>query len=235
MGHPPEHFYSPIPNASEVQKHFAAIEGQQVVEIPGINLNAAEQESWLDTVARYYQEQHFPTTQTVGHRYYFQNDMFLESDALFLYGMLRAIQPARVIEVGSGFSSALMLDTNERHLQSSAQFTFIDPYPQRLLRLLTNRDRQSATVISKPVQDVSDSPWKSLQSGDILFVDSSHVSKCGSDVNFLFNEVIPCLADGVYVHIHDISYPFEYPKYWLTDLKWAWNEAYVLRAFLQFN
>ena len=235
LGHPPGHFYSPIPNAGEVERHFAAIEKHEIVEIPGIDLNASEQKIWLQTVAQYYPEHPFPMVQTSGYRYYFKNSMFLESDALFLYGMLRAIQPSRVVEVGSGFSSAVMLDTNQRHLFGSARFTFIEPHPQRLYSLLSDADRQSVNVISQPVQEASECPWESLQSGDILFVDSSHVSKCGSDVNFLFNEVVPRLADGVYVHIHDISYPFEYPKSWVMDRRWAWNEAYLLRAFLQFN
>jgi hypothetical protein len=73
-----------------------------------------------------------------------------------------------------------------------------------------------------------------LRSGDVLFVDSSHVAKIGSDVNSLFFDVLPNLAPGVVVHVHDIHYPFEYPKDWVFEGR-AWNEAYLLRAFLTMN
>jgi hypothetical protein len=60
------------------------------------------------------------------------------------------------------------------------------------------------------------------------------VSKTHSDVNYIFFEVLPRLRSGVYVHFHDIFYPFEYPKEWVYQGR-AWNEAYILRAFLQHN
>jgi len=235
LGHPPGHFYSPIPDLDEVNKRFAMLESQQVVEIPGVDLNIEEQERWVHTLAAYYPDQTFPKNKSKDHRYYFNNRMFRESDALFLYGLMRAVQPARVVEVGSGFSSAVMLDTNEKFLENAPSFTFIDPHPERLLGLLSDCEQKTVEIIDRRVQEATSRPWESLQSGDILFIDSSHVSKCGSDVNFLFNEVIPGLSDGVYVHVHDVSYPFEYPKSWLTERHWAWNEAYLLRAFLQFN
>ncbi len=68
----------------------------------------------------------------------------------------------------------------------------------------------------------------------MLFIDSTHVSKVGSDVNFLFFEVLPRLRPGVHVHVHDIAYPFEYPREWVLEGR-AWNEAYLLRAFLTGN
>ena len=73
-----------------------------------------------------------------------------------------------------------------------------------------------------------------LASGDILFIDSTHVSKAGSDVNHIFFKILPSLAEGVNIHLHDIFYPFEYPKEWIYEGR-AWNENYVLHAFLQYN
>jgi hypothetical protein len=89
-------------------------------------------------------------------------------------------------------------------------------------------------VLAQRVQDVPLSTFTALQANDILFVDSSHVVKVGSDVAWILFEILPCLAPGVIVHFHDIPYPFEYPLHWLHAGR-AWNEAYVLRAFLQFN
>jgi hypothetical protein len=81
---------------------------------------------------------------------------------------------------------------------------------------------------------VDPSVFAALGPGDILFIDSTHVCKPGSDVEFLFSRVLPALAAGVYVHVHDIFYPFEYPKEWVEEGR-AWNEAYLLAAFLQYN
>ena len=89
-------------------------------------------------------------------------------------------------------------------------------------------------LIRKKVQDVEPSRFDSLEEGDILFIDSSHVAKIGSDVNFLFFEILPRLAKGVLIHIHDVFVGFEYPLAWVAQGK-AWNEMYVLRAFLQYN
>lgn len=74
----------------------------------------------------------------------------------------------------------------------------------------------------------------SLTAGDILLIDSTHVSKVDSDVNHILFDILPSLNPGVYVHFHDICYPFEYPKQWVYQGR-AWNEAYILRAFLQYN
>lgn len=112
--------------------------------------------------------------------------------------------------------------------------TFIEPYPDRLNTLLSDEDRRRCRIIEHRIQDVHDAPWSDLESGDVLFIDSSHVSKCGSDVNQLFFEVLPSLAPGVIVHVHDVFPHFEYPEAW-HKLGRSWNEDYLLRAFLQFN
>ena len=86
-------------------------------------------------------------------------------------------------------------------------------------------------LVNVKLQDVDLKEFDKLKSGDVLFIDSTHVSKIGSDVNYLFFEILPRLHRGVYIHIHDIFYPFEYPKDWIDEGR-AWNENYILRAFL---
>jgi hypothetical protein len=100
--------------------------------------------------------------------------------------------------------------------------------------LLKDGDAERITVIPTRVQEVDLRVFEALQAGDVLFIDSTHIAKTGSDVNHLFFEVLPVLAEGVYIHIHDIFYPFEYPKHWI-DQGIAWNEQYMLRTFLQDN
>ncbi|MEA2491040.1 MAG: hypothetical protein QOH21_2832 [Acidobacteriota bacterium] len=228
----PGHFYSPIPNMEEVRTREAELFGPPPESLPGITLNTASQLGLLATLARYYPDQPFPHERSAESRYWFRNGAFSYGDALFLYAMLRHLQPKRVIEVGSGFSSAVMLETRERFLGLSVELTFIDPDVSTVRSLLRPDDR--AEVIAAPVQAIPLERFDALEANDILFIDSTHVAKTGSDVNRILFDIVPRLKPGVYVHFHDIFYPFEYPKEWVYEGR-AWNEDYLLRAFLLFN
>ena len=100
--------------------------------------------------------------------------------------------------------------------------------------MLDDNDRARTTLIARNLQDVDTEIFGQLSANDILFIDASHVVKTHSDVNHVFFEVLPRLQEGVYIHFHDIFYPFEYPKEWVYQGR-SWNEAYLLRAFLQDN
>jgi hypothetical protein len=127
-----------------------------------------------------------------------------------------------------------MLDVNEKLFGSSIDMTFIDPYPELLQGLLADNDKSKTRILSTVVQDVAPEVFQSLQANDILFIDSSHVAKTGSDVNHLIFRVLPLLNPGVYIHVHDIFYPFEYPESWVLEGR-AWNEVYLFHAFLAHN
>jgi hypothetical protein len=128
-----------------------------------------------------------------------------------------------------------MLDVNELFFDSSMQMTFIEPYPERLFSFLKDADKNTATVLVNKVQEVPLDPFLALEENDILFIDSSHVVKVGSDVNHLVFEILPRLKKGVWIHFHDIFFPFELPQHWIVDHKKFWNESYLLRAFLMNN
>lgn len=164
------------------------------------------------------------------HRY--GNLSLSAADAIGLHCMLRILKPKKMIEVGSGFTSAVTLDTNEFYLDNNIELTFIEPYSTLLKSILKDTDK--ICLIEKGLQDVPLDVFEKLESGDILFIDSTHVSKIDSDVNYLFFEIFPRLKGGVYIHLHDIFYPFEYPKEWIYN-GMIWNELYLLRAFLQNN
>lgn len=230
---PPGHFHSPVPSLAEVRRREARV-FRVPQKIEGIDLLEAEQLALVDQFQDYYAEQPFPVERSPGLRYYFSNDFFSYGDGLMLYCMLRHVRPRRVVEVGSGFSSAMILDVNEQFLGQQARCSFIEPYPERLLGLLRPTDRTSTTLAEVPLQDADPQVFMELEAGDVLFIDSSHVSKVGSDVNELFFEILPQLKAGVYVHFHDIFYPFEYPAAWVYQGR-AWNESYLLRAFLMYN
>ena len=204
-------------------------------DLPGIDLNGSGQvraspgvSGVLQRPARFRRKEH-PDC-----RYYFRQTVFCYADAIFLYSFLRHAQPRRIIEVGSGFSSAVTLDTVERFFDRRPEITLIEPFPVVLRQLLRPQDYSDITLIEDKVQHVPVETFKALQAGDLLFIDSSHVLKCGSDLQFLVFEVLPQLPVGVFVHFHDVFDSFEYPPDWLLK-GWYWNEDYILRAFLSFN
>lgn len=231
---PPGHFYSPIPSLAELRPRAARIFDMTATRLPAVDLNRERQAALLETFEPLYADIPFPEDPAAGFRYHFRNEYFSYADGVTLFCMLRHLRPKRVVEVGSGYSSALMLDTNDRFLGRSIRFTFVEPHPERLESLIWDADRAATTILRHPVQETPLSVFDELEAGDVLFIDSSHVGKTGSDVNFLLFEVLPRLARGVHVHFHDIFHPFEYPKGWIEEGV-AWNEAYLLRAFLQYN
>lgn len=229
----PGHFYSPIPSIDEIRAREVELFGPPPPSLPGIDLRADQQAALVRELARFYADLPFPRTQSPQSRYWFENWAYSYADAIFLYSMLRHLQPKRVIEVGSGFSSAAMLDTADRWLPETS-FTFIDPDTSTLDALLRPNDRERITIIHAKLQDVPLAVFDTLAANDILFIDSTHVSKTGSDVNRIVFDILPRLASGVHVQFHDVFYPFEYPKEWVYEGR-AWNEDYILRAFLEFN
>jgi predicted O-methyltransferase YrrM len=228
------HFYSPIPDHHEVRRNE-----ERIFRIPeqlsAIDLNIDEQLLTLSSLAEFRDEMPFQSEKTEGLRYFLQNPMFGYADGISLYGLIRHLKPKRIIEVGAGYSSCVMLDTNERYFANSISCTFIEPNPASFLSLIQPADLNRIQLLRTPLQEVDPETFRNLSANDILFIDSSHVSKAGSDVNYLLFEVLPELQAGVYIHFHDIFYPFEYPKQWILDLGISWNEAYLLRAFLQYN
>jgi predicted O-methyltransferase YrrM len=202
-------------------------------KISGIDLQVAEQLRLLSSFQQYYQVDLFPPTKAEGARYYYENGYYNFTDAFVLQSFIRHFKSRRIIEAGSGFSSAVMLDTREKY-RHDLHLTFIEPNPERLYSLLKDKDREHAQIITKNLQDVELSHFSVLEPGDILFIDSTHVSKTGSDVNYIFFEIIPSLKPGVLIHFHDIFYPFEYPREWVYEGR-NWNENYLLRSFLMYN
>jgi predicted O-methyltransferase YrrM len=231
---PAGHFYSPLPSLDEVNRDAGRLFGPPPEALPGIELNEAAQLALLQEIKRYYGALPFPSQKSAERRYFYENLAYSYSDAIFLYGMIRHLAPRRIVEVGSGHSSCVMVDTAELFLGGHVNFTFIEPYPDRLLSLLRPEDLRRVKILAQRVQDIALEPFLALERNDILFIDSSHVMKIGSDVHHLLTEILPRLRPGVYVHIHDVFYPFEYPEEWITEGR-AWNETYALRAFLTFN
>jgi hypothetical protein len=229
--YPAGHYYSPIPKKEEVEVLLQQNTGNVLIE--EVDLQEDEQKLVLKRYSQFYTELPF-TEQKELLRYYYNQSWFCYFDAISLYCFLRDKQPKRIIEIGSGFSSAVMLDTIELFFENKPKVTFIEPYPERLYSLLRENDKENVTILETPVQKVETNLFSQLEENDLLFIDSSHVLKYGSDLHFLFFQIIPRLKKGVFIHFHDIIYPFEYFSEWLEQGRY-WNEAYFLRSFLAYN
>lgn len=230
---PAGHYYSPIPTRDEVRAYVDS-RPPPGSRVPGIDLNEEAQLELLSEFFPLYSNLRFPETPSESHRFFYQNDWFSYSDAIFLFCFLQRFEPKRIVEVGSGFSSAAILDTIEATPGLDPEISCIEPDPDRLFTLLRGEDKDRIEVIERRVQDVPLDLLTRLEAGDLLFIDSSHVVKCGSDLQFLLFEVAPHLKPGVFVHFHDVFYPFDYPPHWLSEGRY-WNENYFLRAFLSYN
>lgn len=223
----PGHFYSPLLDlspSSEVSK----FDGEDLWD--GIRLDVL-------TIRESYRElisilpcPNFSSQKSHECYYYSENKMFAWADAFTLSAMIRCFCPKRIVEVGSGFSTAVMLDTCDE-VQLKPQITLIEPYPDRLKLLLKGSLPSHASLLETGVQQVDLSVFDALQPNDICFIDSSHVAKIGSDVTWIILKLLPRLKAGVVIHVHDVFYPHSYPLAWVNEGR-ACNESIFLRAYL---
>lgn len=232
---PPTHFYSPIPDLDLVKKNQARWCEPDIS--PGIDFNAPGQVKVLKSLTPFAHElEKLETFTAITKKGY--GPGYGEIEAHILHLMLRSIKPARVIEVGSGVSTlytqtALKMNNELNGIHS--KILCIEPYPNNKFKQLA--DKTNISLIEKEVQDVPLKTFEELEAGDVLFIDSSHVSKLDSDVDYLYLKVLPRLKKGVFIHIHDITFPmptipFSHP---LFDKHIFFNEVSVAKAFLMFN
>ncbi|HIE24153.1 MAG TPA: class I SAM-dependent methyltransferase [Candidatus Korarchaeota archaeon] len=231
----PNHFYLPIPDTRELNDELWLKHS----ELIGININEKKQLGLLSLFSSKFKEEYdrFPAQKTsIPYQYYVNNGAFGNVDAEILYCIIRHFKPGKIIEIGSGFSTFLsaqaILKNKSENSNYDCELIVIDPYPSDVIKKgfpgLTK-------VIREKVQDIPPPKFKELKENDILFIDSSHVLKIGSDVQYLYLDVLPRLNKGVLIHFHDIFLPAEYPKTWVLKKYIFWNEQYLLQAFLAFN
>ena len=229
---PNGHFYSPVVDPLDVALRADSLWPAKP-ECLGFDFGRERHRDILEhTLPRHLPRYDYPEmleeTPTLD-RFFTRNSQFGWLDSRVLFAFLNEWKPRRMIEVGSGYSSLLVADVNRRFLGNALDFTCIEPYPREFLK---QRIDGITRVIEAKVQDVNPVEFDKLEAGDVLFVDSSHVAKTGSDVNHLVFEIFPRLRCGVRIHIHDIFLPAEYPKEWVLGENRSWNEQYVIRALL---
>jgi Methyltransferase domain len=230
---PPGHFYSPYPDLDEYARRSPGLL-DPARDLPGIDLHEDEQVALAEVIGKLVADLPFPAHDDSSYRYWADNPSYAWSDGAVLHAILRHVGPRRIVEVGSGHSSAMILDTRDGWLDPDVEVTFVEPYADLLRSLLHEGDSGRATIHEAFVQDVPLEVFTGLEAGDVVFFDLTHVVKPGSDVNHVILEVLPRLAPGVWVHFHDMFWPFEYPAAWVQEGR-AWQEAYLLRAFLTYN
>jgi hypothetical protein len=224
-------FYSPVPHLDELP----ADAFDRVSELPGVRWD-------LDAQLRFVRERlslaahEFRPTSTAprgSDRYASENPSYSLLDATIHYAMIRALRPRRVMELGSGHSTLVTAQAGQLNDADGSPLTLEahDPFPSLVRDDLPGLDALHRT----PAQDIPLTAFEALEGGDLLFVDTTHTVKIGSEVNYVLLEVLPRLRPGVVVHFHDVYLPFEYPRRWMEDLALYWNEQYLLQAFLANN
>ncbi len=226
------HFYSPIPEIADLRERN--VWNQKSASI-GLDYNIERQMEFLSELGRQYgRECDWPTNPSDNPIDFFvNNSSFSYGCAASLYSMIRHYKPSQIIEIGSGNSSLVInqaLAKNDLESERRCQYSVIDPYPRDVIEQLPSLMK----LMQQRVELTDPEFFERLGEGDILFIDSSHSVKIGSDVNYLILEVLPRLKPGVVVHFHDIPLPFEYPEVYATNpgFRVFWTEAYLLQAFL---
>lgn len=225
----PDHYYSSMPNLNELKntKNLWARKS----ELPGINTDMEKQIANISKICEKYKNE------WEGNKFYkegVENRFgpgygYIEAQAL--HSVIRYYKPSTIIEVGSGISTYCMLSAlkmNKR--EKNKKITAIEPFPYSALENLIEENTE-IELISKKIQEIPYDLFDKLNENDLLFIDSSHTVKTGSDVNYLILEILPRLKPGVLVHFHDIYLPFDYQTDVLKTF-FHWSETSLLRAFL---
>jgi hypothetical protein len=222
-----DHYGEPLFNACRLHR----APGQERA-LPGIDWNEAEQLALLDGYAHGDELAGVPD-QAPGMEFHWDNASFCSGDAEYLYQFVRTRKPALVIEVGGGYSTLLLQKAIGRNQAERPGTLFrhvcIEPYEKPWL------EKTGVEIVRRRVEDIDRSLFASLGRDDLLFIDSSHMIRPEGDVLFEVLELLPLLRPGVIVHFHDVFSPRDYPREWLAESVWLWNEQYLLEAFLSSN
>jgi hypothetical protein len=229
-----KHYYLPIPDHADLDDSYWSRQS----ELVGLDMNEEFALALLDRLFPPYLgefRRKFPLHREAGDSgFHLINGSFMAVDAHVYYCLIRHFKPSRIVEIGSGNSTMVAAAACLRNAEEGAapHLTAVEPYPSPFLSEgLPGLSR----LIEAKVQSVGMELFTSLEAGDILFIDSTHVLREGGDVQLEYCEILPRLAPGVIVHIHDISLPKPYPRVYFEDNYYYWNEQYLLQAFLAFN
>ncbi|HEY2571538.1 MAG TPA: class I SAM-dependent methyltransferase [Solirubrobacteraceae bacterium] len=221
-------YYSPIPDLATLPEQI----WHEPDPLRGIELDLdAQAERLSGRLAPHIAE--FASAKGPGLAYEEVNASYPLPDARLLYAVVRDLRPSTIVELGSGQTSRVIAQACAANAADGVETRFeaFDPYPTAIDEALHGL----AALHRTPAQEVPERVFCELGESDVLFVDTTHTVKIGSDVNRIILRVLPLLAKGVTVHFHDICLPYEYPRYLFEDYGLYWAEQYLLQAFLTMN
>lgn len=223
-----DHYYEPLFHPRHLRVPL-----DQERELPGIDLDVPGQLELLGAFNYAAELDRLPRSGPPG-TYCYDNPNFSAGDAEFLYCAIRHFRPARILEIGSGFSTLMMREAIAANQARDAAYrchvTCVEPYEMAWLDRLPGIE-----VLRQTAETLDAGLVRDLRANDILFIDSSHVVRPQGDVVHEYLRLLPQLAPGVLVHVHDIFTPRDYPRRWLVDEARLWNEQYLFEAFMTFN
>jgi predicted O-methyltransferase YrrM len=227
----PKTFYSPIPDLRSLPSDI----WERRSDLRGIHFDLDEQLAWISDHVAAAMREFSPPEHSTGRRgeYTLDNDSYGRVGADLLHGVVRGLRPRRIVELGSGQSTLIMAAAAARNAAEGVQTDLrtFDPFASVAFAGLPGL----SALEHVRAQDVGLEVFAKLQAGDVLFVDTTHTVKLGSDVNHIVLDVLPALAPGVLVHVHDIFLPYEYPRKWAEESGLHWAEQYLLQAYLSGN
>jgi predicted O-methyltransferase YrrM len=226
----PIHYYEPLPDFRTITESRL----QRERDFPALEFNWTKQLDLIHELARNTSGELEELARANGsHAFDFANPYFCGLDAAVYYALIRRLEPERVIEIGGGYSTQIAAKALARNRREGkpGRLTCIEPFPEERLTMVG----PEIELITMAVEELDVGYFSSLKANDILFIDSSHTVKFDSDVCREILQILPRLAPGVWIHVHDIFFPHDYPAEWLIERRLALNEQYLLEAFLAFN
>jgi predicted O-methyltransferase YrrM len=226
----PRHFYSSIPDLRELDRSAAWRRPLSMAGIGGASLDSQvnfARECCPQSVA-----QRAKLSELVDYATRENGEIgYGPIETLFLYCFIATKKPSRIVQVGAGFSTAIILRA-AKEAGVKIDICCVDPFPTDYLRRMAASG--AIRLIAEPAQSVELSTFESLGDGDLLFIDSTHTVKVGSEVNRLVLEVLPRLPKGCFVHFHDITFPYDYGRLVFRE-PFFWSESTLVQAYLVDN
>jgi predicted O-methyltransferase YrrM len=223
-----KHYYEPFPYPGDLRRPL-----EEERNLPGIDWNVAGQLDLLRELRYAAEITDLQAPAAARTDFRLNNGSFESGDAEYLYQLIRAKKPGRIIEIGSGHSTLIAQRAVKRNREEVAGYECehlcIEPFEAPWL------DEAGVTVVRKRVETVDSALFARLGANDLLFIDSSHVIRPQGDVVTEYLEILPALQPGVLVHVHDVFSPRDYLREWVLERLWLWNEQYLLEAFLTNN
>jgi predicted O-methyltransferase YrrM len=220
-----DNYYEPQFNFNKIKKKLSDNRN-----LPGVEFNLNKQLKKLSSLT-YANELIKLNLEKKSPNYEFKirNKFFEHGDAEIYYQLIRYLKPKKILEVGCGHSTLIALEAIKKNQEANnayCEITCVEPYENNWLEKLNIK------ILRKRIEEIKEDYYLNLKSGDILFIDSSHIIRPQGDILKIYLEILPNLKKGVIVHIHDIFTPKNYLEKLIIKENKFWNEQYLVEALI---